>query len=77
MTSETVSAGTNKQNQENESDLKLLISNWMGSDVDIEILQSEDKAVKTIRDLVLTTSYMYYSYFRQRIRYSHETMVCT
>lgn len=55
MTSETVSAVTNKQNQENESDLKLLCSNWLGNDVDIEILQSEDKAIKTVRDLMLTS----------------------
>lgn len=51
--SETVSAVTNKQNQENESDLNLLSSNWLGSDVDMKILQPEDKTLKTIRDLML------------------------
>lgn len=55
MTTKTIYAVTNKQNQENESDLKLLSSNWLGNDVDIEILQSEDKAIKTIRDLMLTS----------------------
>lgn len=55
MTRKTVSAVTNKQNQENESNLKLFSSNWLGSDVDIEILQSENKATKTIRDLMLTS----------------------
>lgn len=55
MTSEPVSAVTNKQSRENESDLKVLSSNWLGNDVDIEILQSEDKAIKTIRDLMLTS----------------------
>lgn len=55
MTRKTVFAVTNKQNQENESNLKLFSSNWLGSDVDIEILQSENKATKTIRDLMLTS----------------------
>ena len=50
---ETVAAVTNKQSQENESDLNLFSSNWLGSDVDIKISQSEDKAIKTIRDLML------------------------
>lgn len=54
-TRETVSAVTNKQNQENESDLKLLSSNWLGYDVDSKNLQSEDEAIKTIRDLMLTS----------------------
>lgn len=55
MTTKTISAVTNKQNQEHVSDLKLLSSNWLGNDLDIEILQSEDKAIKTIRDLILTS----------------------
>lgn len=44
MTSKIVSAVTNKQNQENESNLKLFSWNWLGSDVDIEILQSEKQS---------------------------------
>lgn len=80
--SETVSAVTNKQSQENKSDLNLFSSNWLGSDVDIKILQSEDKAIKTIRDLMLIsgerpTIVTSDKEFRQRIRYSHEAMVCT
>lgn len=55
MASETVSAVTIKQNQEYENELKLLSSNWLGTDVDIEILQSEDKVIKTIRDLFITS----------------------
>lgn len=44
MTSKIVSAVTNKQNQENESNLNLFSWNWLGSDVDIEILQSEKQS---------------------------------
>lgn len=36
--SKTVSAVTNKQSQENKSQLNLFSSNWLGSDVDIKIL---------------------------------------
>lgn len=56
-TSETVSAVTKeKQKQETKSDLKLVSSNWLGSNVDIDILQSEDRATKAIHCPTVVTS---------------------
>lgn len=73
-TSETVSAVTKeKQKQETKRDLKLVSSNWLGSNVDIDILQSEDRATKAILHAYFRRL-SYSSYFRQRIGYSFETM---
>lgn len=52
---QTVSAVTNKENQKNENYQTFLCSNWLGTDVDIERLQSEDGTIKTIRDFLLTS----------------------
>lgn len=73
-TSETVSAVTKeKQKQETKSDLKLVSSNWLGSNVHIDILQSEDRATKAIHHAYFRRL-SYSSYFRQRIGYSFETI---
>lgn len=73
-TSETISAVTKeKQKQETKSDLKLVSSNWLGSNVDIDILQSEERATKAIHHAYFRRL-SYNSYFRQRIGYSFETM---
>lgn len=37
-----------KKRNRKPNDLKLVSSNWLGSNVDIDILQSEDRATKAI-----------------------------